>query len=273
SLVTSLSPPFLDLATINPSSASPTSALHRHHHHHQQQPFFDSSPPSNPLHRQSLNSATIRPSSSIPTIHLKPVLNPSSTADIAKTPTSALHQHHCHPPFFASTGPQVRHHPSFFGSSTGPQVRHHPPAALRRIVRSVEHPPFFASTGPQLRHHPPAALRWIVRSVEHPLFFASTGPQLRHHPPAALRRIVRSVEHPPFFASTGPQLRHHPPAALRRIVRSAEHPQPSSQPWLWHRSTGSGRDWKGVSKVEASTSLVVLRQPLAAQLSSSRRQE
>ncbi|KAE8211923.1 hypothetical protein CF326_g9925, partial [Tilletia indica] len=228
---TSLSPPFLDLATINPSSVSPTSALHRHHHHHHHQPFFDFSPPFNPLHRQSHNSATIRPSSSTPTIYLKSVLNPSSTADIAKRPTSALHQHHRHPPFFASTGPQVHHHP-----------------------------PFSASTGPQVRHHPS-------------FFGSSTGPQLRHHPPAAPRRIVRSVEHPPFFASTGPQVRHHPPAALRRIVRSIENPQPSSQPWLWHPSTGFGRRWKGVSKVEASTSLVVLRQPLAAQLSSSRRQE
>ncbi|KAE8219645.1 hypothetical protein CF319_g6691 [Tilletia indica] len=132
--------------------------------------------------------------------------SPSTTpALLRQFPTSSLLRHHHQPPLFDFS----------------------PPSALLRLHRPGLHP---------------ATIR--------PAFTGSPDhlPQAILNPPSTIDIVnfkTRSTSTPSALLRLHRQALKTAAAALDRIVRSVEYPRPSSQPWLWHRSTGSWATLEG----------------------------
>ncbi|KAE8241068.1 hypothetical protein A4X13_0g7580 [Tilletia indica] len=199
-------------------------------------PFPSSTSPSSTLLRQR---------------HHQPSFDIANTRPSSTSPTSTVLQQH--PPFFDNF-----QHQAFFDITIN-----------RPSSTSHRHPPFFDFID-QVSTPPPS----VRPSPDLPTIYLRRSSTLPRRSTSSTSRHDRHQRHPPFFDFTDRPSRPPPPPSpwIGSFGASSIPDLPRSHGY----GTGApalGRRWKGVSKVEAANSLVVLRQPLAAQLSSSRRQE
>ncbi|KAE8258510.1 hypothetical protein A4X09_0g7853, partial [Tilletia walkeri] len=243
------------------SSTSPPSTPHRHHQHPH---FIDitttiSNSPSSTPHRHptshrhstlSIDNPSIPPPSA-----LHQVFQPSTSSQSSTLPRQLTSPRHQHQHSINTTSIRPSSHRQALKSDT---IR--PSSDPRQALKSATIRPSSdrrqALKSATIR---PSSYRQVLKSATiRPSSYRQVLKSATIRP-SSYRQVLKSatIRRPPFVGSFGA-------SSIPNLLRS--HGYGTGAPAL-------GRRWKGVSKVEASTSLVVLRQPLAAQLSSSRRQE
>ncbi|KAE8211987.1 hypothetical protein CF319_g9298, partial [Tilletia indica] len=214
---------------------------------------------------------------------------PPSPLLSSTSPPSTPHRHHQHPHSIditttISNSPSSTPHRHPTLSIDNPSIP--PPSALHQVFQ-----PSISSQSSTLprqltspRHqHQHSINTTAIRPSSHRQALKSATIRPSSHRQALKSATIRPSSHRQALKSDTIR----PSSDRRQALKSATIRRPpfvgsfgaSSIPNLLRshgygiRAPALGRDWKGVSEVEASISLVVLRQPLAAQLSSSRRQE